>query len=40
MWLLVLTKREAFYFLYEDIRREEASQKEEFANSLYLSNTF
>ena len=26
--------------LYDDIRRKEASQKEEFANSLYLSNTF
>ena len=25
--------------LYDDIRRKEASQKEEFANSLYLSNT-
>ena len=24
--------------LYDDIRRKEASQKEEFANSLYLSN--
>ena len=26
--------------LYDDIRRKEASQKEEFANCLYLSNTF
>ena len=26
--------------LYDDIRRKEASQKEEFANSLYLSNIF
>ena len=26
--------------LYDDIRRKEASQKEEFANSLYLSDTF
>ena len=26
--------------LYDDISRKEASQKEEFANSLYLSNTF
>ena len=26
--------------LYDDIRRKEASQKEEFANSLYLPNTF
>ena len=26
--------------LYDDIRRKEASQKEEFANILYLSNTF
>ena len=26
--------------LYDDIRRKEASQKEEFANSLYLSNSF
>ena len=25
---------------YDDIRTKEASQKEEFANSLYLSNTF
>ena len=26
--------------VYDDIRRKEASQKEEFANCLYLSNTF
>ena len=26
--------------LHDDIRRKKASQKEEFANSLYLSNTF
>ena len=26
--------------LYDDIRRKEASQKEESANTLYLSNTF
>ena len=27
-------------YLYDDIKTKEASQKEEFANSLYLSNTF
>ena len=26
-------------YLYDDIKTKEASQKEEFANSLYLSNT-
>ena len=45
MWLLLnlIPGRPFTMFsisLYDDIRRKEASQKEEFANSLYLSNTF